>query len=618
MYGWMGKVLRVDLSNGKVFEEDLDPRIARLFVGGRGLGIERMLREVDPACDPLSPQNVLIMATGALTATKAPTGGRYMVMTKSPLTGSVTCSNSGGHFPAELKRAGVDMIVFQGKSPEPVYLWIEPGRAELRPAGHIWGKNTHKTDATIKSETAEGARVACIGPAGERGVLYASIMNDKDRAAGRSGVGAVMGSKNLKGVAALGGTDVPLFDAKGFGELVKGINKRFRENLKGAKHPLNVYGTAVTVMATQNFGVFPTRNFQQGTFEGWEELHGENLTRKYLVRAKACFNCPIGCGRVTKVEDPEFAGQGEGPEYETLYAMGSNCGIGNLAAVTKANYICNEMGMDTISYGSTLACAMELSERGHLPEADSGGKLRFGDVKSLVDFAYKTALREGFGDILAIGSHRMAEKYGHPELAMVAKKQEFAGYDPRGEQGMGLAYATSPVGASHMRGDPAYIELLGVPMLLDPLSCEGKAQLIKDWQNTFAIIDAAGLCVFFSVRNLVTPTRDILPQGIMELLNHATGAAYDLNEFVQCGERIFNAERLFMVRAGISAKDDTLPPRMLKEPLPDGPARGHVCRLPEMLQDYYRLRGWDKEGVPSREKLEELGLIQDSRNLQLG
>lgn len=608
MYGWRGKILRVDLTRGRVQEESLDPRIAKDFIGGRGMGIQRLLAEVDPNCNPLGPENVLIMAAGPLTGTKAPTGARYMVMTKSPLTGSVTCSNSGGQFPAELKKAGVDLISFHGQAAAPVYLWIDGEKAELRPAAHLWGKTTHETDAALQGETARGARVACIGPAGERGVLFASIMNDRDRAAGRSGVGAVMGSKMLKAVAVRGAGEVPLFDAKAFDEFVKKLNKRFRDNLKGGKHPLNLHGTAVTVMATQNFGVLPTRNFQQGTFEGWEEIHGENLTRKYLVRPKACFSCPIGCGRVTRVDDPEFRGEGEGPEYETVYSLGSNCGVANLAAVTKANYICNEMGMDTISMGSTIACAMELYERGYLPEADVGRALRFGDAHALVDLTLKTAQREGIGDLLALGSYRLAAHYGHPELAMVAKKQEFAGYDPRGEQGMGLAYATSPVGASHMRGDPAYIELLGVPMLLDPLSWDDKAELIKDWQDVFAIIDAAGLCVFFSVRNLVTPTRDIRPEGIMELLNAATGAGYDLEELVRAGERIFNAERLFMVKAGLSREDDTLPPRILREPLPDGPGQGSVCHLEEMLDPYYQVRGWDQNGIPTHEKLRELGL----------
>jgi aldehyde:ferredoxin oxidoreductase len=608
MYGWRGKILRVDLTRGKVQEEALDPSVARDFVGGRGLGIHYLLKGVDPHCEPLGSNNSLIMAAGPLTGTKAPTGARYMVMTKSPLTGSVTCSNSGGHFPAELKKAGLDAIIVEGQAPEPVYLWIDDGRAELRPAGHLWGKTTHATHDGMLAETAKSARTACIGPAGENGVLFASIMNDRDRAAGRSGVGAVLGSKRLKGVVVRGTGEVPLRDEKAFGEQVKKLLRRFRDALKGGKHPLNLHGTAVTVMATQNFGVLPTRNFQQGTFAGWEEIHGETLTRKFLVRPKACFSCPIGCGRVTRVDDREFRGAGEGPEYETVYALGSNCGVDNLAAVTKANYLCNEMGMDTITMGSTIACAMELFERGVIPEVDIGKPLRFGDARALVEFTLKTARKEGIGALLAQGSYRLAAHYGHPELAMVSKKQEFAGYDPRGEQGMGLAYATSPVGASHMRGDLAYIELLGVPMLVDPLTWEDKPQLVKDWQDVFAIIDAAGLCVFFTVRNLVTPTRDIRPQGIMELLNSATGAGYDLAELVQAGERIFNAERLFMVRAGLARKDDSLPPRMLKESMPDGPGRGSVCHLQEMLDRYYGIRGWDQDGIPTVEKLKQLGL----------
>ncbi|HYR01783.1 MAG TPA: aldehyde ferredoxin oxidoreductase C-terminal domain-containing protein, partial [Syntrophobacteria bacterium] len=395
---------------------------------------------------------------------------------------------------------------------------------------------------------------------------------------------------------------------KAFRDLVEKLNKKFRDSLKGGQHPLRLHGTAVTVMATQNYGVLPTRNFQQGTFEGWEGIHGETLTRKFLVRPKACFSCPISCGRVTKVDEPAFKGEGEGPEYETVYALGSDCGVDNLAAVTKANYLCNELGLDTITMGATIACAMELAERGDLPEAEAGRRLRFGDAQALVELTRMTGLREGFGDLLAEGSLRLATRYGHPELAMVAKGQEFAGYDPRGEQGMGLAYATSPVGASHMRGDPAYIELLGVPMLIDPLSWQDKGKLVKDWQDVFAIIDSAGLCVFFTVRNLVTPTRDIRPQGIMELLNAATGAGYDLDELVRAGERIFNTERLFLVRAGFNRKDDTLPPRMLKEPMPDGPGKGMVCHLEEMLEEYYPVRGWTPEGVPTPEKLRELGL----------
>ena len=310
---------------------------------------------------------------------------------------------------------------------------------------------------------------------------------------------------------------------------------------------------------------------------------------------------------MTKVDTPGFEGAGEGPEYETVYAMGSNCGIDHLAALTKANYICNEQGMDTITMGATIACAMEMSEKGYLTEADIGRPLSFGDAESLVALTAMTARREGFGDALAEGSLRLAARFGHPELAVTAKGQEFPGYEPRASQGMGLAYATSPIGASHMRGDPAYIEILGVPMLMDPLTWDDKPQLVKDWQDVFAVIDAAGVCVFFCVRNLCAPTKKIEPEGILELVNAATGADYTLAELTAAGERIFNAERLFLNRAGLTRKDDTLPMRILREPLPDGPAKGMVCHLDEMLAAYYPIRGWDDNGVPTTETLRLTG-----------
>ena len=608
MYGWRGKVLRIDLTRKKINEENLDPKTARDYIGGRGLGIYYLNREVNPKCDPLSPENLLIMATGPLTGTRAATGARYMVMTKSPLTGALTCSNSGGQFPAELKRAGFDAILFTGRSAKPVYLWMDRGKAELRDASHLWGKTTHETTSELLDATDSRAKVACIGPAGENMVLFASIMNDNDRAAGRSGVGAVMGSKNLKAVVVRGEGDIPLADEAGFKDFHTRILGRFNETIKESPPPLRVYGTAVTVGVTQGYGVLPTKNFQQGTFDGWKEISGETLTEKYLVRHRACYACPISCGRVTRVDEPNFEGEGEGPEYETIYAMGSSCMIDNLAAVTRANYICNELGIDTISMGVTIACAMELVDRGHLSEDEIGRPVKWGDGQALVDLTRMTGYREGFGDLLAEGSYRLAGRYGHPELAMVSKKQEFAGYEPRGEQGMGLAYATSPIGASHMRGDPAYFELLNVPTLIDPLEWKGKARLVKIWQDLFCIIDAAGLCVFFSIRNLVKPELEVPPEGILEYLNAATGACYTMDELIKAGERIFNAERMFLLRAGFSHKDDSLPPRLTQEPLPDGPAKGFVCHLDDMLVDYYQLRGWTADGVPAEDKLKELGL----------
>jgi aldehyde:ferredoxin oxidoreductase len=608
MHGWCGKVLRVNLSQGTVASEALDPRVARDYIGARGFGIYYLTREVNPTCDPLGPQNKIIMAAGPLTGTAAPTGARYVVTTKSPLTGAITCSNSGGNFPAELKKSGHDAIILEGASPRPVYLWIGHGAAELRPAEHLWGRSVPETDELLRRETDPKAKTAVIGPAGERKVLFAAIMNDRDRAAGRAGVGAVMGSKNLKAVAVKGDGEVSLADPEAF----KTANTRYRDAFKAKTKDnppaLRTHGTAITSVGTQAHGVFPTRNFQQGTFEGWEAIGGEELTRKYLVRPKPCFSCPIACGRVTRVPDGPFQGEGEGPEYETVYALGSNCGVDDLAALTKANYLCNELGLDTISMGCAIACAMELFEKGALSEADSGMPLLWGDGPTLVALTRMTAMREGFGDVLAEGSLRLAARYGRPELAMTSKGLDFAGYDPRGVQGLGLNYATSPIGGSHMRGDTAYFELLGVPIAVDPLTWEDKPPVVVKWQDLFAVIDAAGLCVFFSVRYLVEQDLMVKPVGITELLNGATGAGFSPEEVERVGERIFNAERLFLVAAGFGRAQDTLPPRITREPMPSGPAKGMVCHLEEMLVPYYRLRGWTPEGVPTEQKLRELGL----------
>lgn len=605
---WEGNILRVNLQTGQIINESLSTQIIKDFIGARGLGIYYLLNEVDPCCDPLGPDNKLIMSTGPLTGTKAPTGARYVVTCKAPLSGAIAVSNSGGMFPAELKKTGFDAIIIEGQSEAPVYLWIDGNEVYLRKADHIWGKTVPETDAILRSETDENAKTSVIGPAGENLVLFASIMNDRDRAAGRGGVGAVMGSKRLKGIVVRGNQKVPLFDRNQFNVQTKKYRDQFKAFTKDNPSPLRQHGTAVTVVGTQKHGVFPTHNFQTGQFEGWEKIYGVTLTEKYLVKPKACFGCPIACGRQTCIPDGPYKGEGEGPEYETIYALGSDCGIDDLAALTKANYLCNELGLDTISMGSAVACAMELFEKEYLTSEDVGRDLVWGDGQILVDLVGHTAYRQGFGDTLAQGSLRLATKYKHPELAMVSKGLDFAGYDPRGAQGMGLAYATSPIGASHMRGDPAYFELLGVPFPVDPLVWEGKAEVVARWQDIFAIIDAAGLCVFFSIRYLVESELDIKPRPIQELINAATGADYTLAELEAAGERITTAERLFLTRAGFSRKDDSLPPRITQEPMPKGPAAGMVCHLDQMLDAYYKTRQWDDNGIPLTKKLEALNL----------
>lgn len=610
MFGWRGKILRVNLTKGIVHEEELDPQVAKDYIGGRGLGIWLLNKELDPKCDPLSPANIMVMATGPLTGTGAPTGARYSVMTKSPLSGGITCSNSGGKFPTELKRSGFDAVVVEGRSAKPVYLWVNDGTFELRNAEHLWGMTTHETTNQLITETDAKAKVACIGPAGEKKVLFAAIMNDKDRAAGRSGVGAVMGSKNLKALVVRGTQKVQLADPDRFKEFNRQVLGQFNEEAKVTPIGLRINGTAGVVMATQNFGVLPTKNWQQGTFDGWEKIDGRELTKTHLVTNSACFSCPIGCGRKTKVDDPQFAGEGEGPEYETVYAMGSNCLVDNLPAVLKANYICNELGMDTITMGATVGCAMELVDRGYISEEEVGRSLKWGDAEALVELTRMTGYREGFGDKLAEGSYRLAESCGHPELAMVSKKQEFPGYDPRGAQAMGLAYATSPIGGSHMRGDPAYFELFGIPKPIDRLEWKGKAKPTQAFQDHSAIIDSAGLCIFFTVRNLVEKDLDIAPTGILEYMNAATGANYTLEELSEAGQRVINIERLFLVKAGFTRKDDSLPKRLTEEPMLEGPSKGHVCHLEEMLDEYYVARDWTPEGVPTPEKLAKLGITK--------
>ncbi|MEM5776272.1 MAG: aldehyde ferredoxin oxidoreductase N-terminal domain-containing protein, partial [Anaerolineaceae bacterium] len=354
MYGWHGKLLRVNLSKLSWQEEPIDPKVLRDYLGGRGLAVHYISKMMDPKADPFSPENPLIMATGPLTATPAPTGNRYMVITKSPLTGALSNSNSGGYFPTEMKRTGFDMFIFEGKAEKPVYLWVNDGQVEIRSAGHLWGKTVPVTDSTLLAETDPKAKVACIGPAGENLVRVSSIMNDVGRAAGRSGVGAVMGSKNLKAVVVRGSREPALYQPEEMKTFCSEMSKRIGDIYK-AGAAMRVYGTSYVPPITNELGILPTRNFQSGQFEGIEGLMPEVLRQKYLVRNKACYRCPIACGRVTKVDEGKYKGEGEGPEYETIAAMGSDCGIDSMAAVTVANYICNELGLDTISTGMTIA-----------------------------------------------------------------------------------------------------------------------------------------------------------------------------------------------------------------------------------------------------------------------
>ncbi len=600
MNGWTGKILRIDLTSGKISEEATDPAVARLYIGARGMGTRYYFNEVDPGLDPFSPDNKLIFAPGPFTGTFAPSAGRYDVITKGPLNGTIAASNSGGSFGSELKYAGYDMVIIEGKAKKPVYIWLRDGHAELRDAAHLWGANVPDTTDRLRAETDDEAKVACIGPAGEKLVLFACIMNEMHRAAGRSGVGAVMGSKNLKALAVAGTGGVTAADPAGFREAVLKSRRKIQEHPVGGQG-LKAYGTDVLVNILNSVGSLPTRNFHDGYFPTADKVGGETLAANQLVRPKGCYSCIISCGRVTRVTDKRYEGYGEGPEYEAAWAYGPDCGIDNLDAVTKANFLCNELGLDSITMGATIACAMDMFEDGVLTLKDTDGKpLRFGDADAIVELTRRTAYREGFGNKLAEGSYRLAASHGHPEYSMTVKKQEMPAYDPRGIQGIGLHYATGNRGGDHVRGYTIAVEVLGSPVKIDQYETKDKPQWVKTFQDLTAALDSSGACLF--------STFGLGADELAEMLSALTGVPYPTAEFMKAGERIWNMERLFNLKAGLTGKDDTLPQRLLKDPIKTGPSKGRVNELGKMLPEYYALRGWDKNGVPTEAKLKELGL----------
>jgi len=612
---WTRKILRVDLTSGSIREEPLNMDWAKTYLGQRGLATKYLCEEIDPTCDPLGSDNKLIMTTGPLTGTTASTGGRYSVVTKSPLTNCVACSNSGGFIGAELKMAGWDMIIFEGKSPRPVYLFVENERAELIDAGDLWGKSAWATDEMIHARYQDPLiRIACVGRAAEKGCLYAAIINDLHRAAGRSGVGTVMASKNLKAVAIRGTLGVGnVKDPAAFATAVAAGKKVLAESAVTGEG-LPKYGTNVLMNVINESGAMPTRNMREVQFEGASKISGEAMHeprksdgKPNLVTNAACFGCTIACGRISTIDrkhytiqnKPEYWGASGGLEFEAAWALGSDIGVDDLDALTYANFICNEDGFDPISFGSTLAAAMELYENGVISKEQTGGlELKFGSAQALTTAAELTARGEGFGLELGLGSKRLCEKYGHPELSMTVKGQEFPAYDPRGIQGMGLAYATSNRGACHLRGYTVASEVMGIPEKTDPLEIAGKPELVKAFQDATAVFDSSGLCVFTSFAWTID---DIQPQ-----IAAACEGEWSTQQLLELGERIWNLERGFNLKAGVTGADDTLPKRLLNDAAQTGPAKGLAARLDEMLPHYYEIRGWDAQGVPTKDTLTRL------------
>jgi aldehyde:ferredoxin oxidoreductase len=612
---WARKILRVDLTKGTCKSEPLNMKWAQDYLGQRGLATKYFCEEVDPKVDPLSPANKLIFATGPLTGTMASTGGRYSVITKGPLTGAIACSNSGGYWGAELKSAGWDMIIFEGKAPKPVYLHIENDKAELVPAGDLWGKTVWDTEAFLKKRYQDPQMcVSSIGRAGEAQVLYAAVVNDLHRAAG---VGTVMGSKNLKAIAVRGTLGVGnIAQPAEFMKATFAAKKVLADNAVTGQG-LPKYGTQVLMNVINEVGALPTRNHRDVQFESASKISAEAMHEKRptdgkanLVTNQACFGCTIACGRISKLDEthfsvvnkPQYWGASGGLEYESAWALGADLGVGDLEAVTYANFVCNEDGMDPISFGATVAAAIELYDLGLIKESEVGFPLTFGSAEVLTRLVEMTARGEGFGKLIGLGSKRLCEKYGRPELSMTVKGQEFPAYDSRGIQGMGLTYATSNRGACHLRSYTVASEILGIPVKTDPLTTEGKPALVKAFQDATSVFDSSGLCIFTS---FAWTLADVQPQ-----LQTACEGDWSMDKLNLLGERIWNMEKQFNLAAGFTRKDDDLPKRLKTEPAKTGPAKGLVNGIDKMLPEYYQLRGWTAEGVPTKETLARLGLAR--------
>jgi aldehyde:ferredoxin oxidoreductase len=625
--GYAGQVLEVNLTRGKAAPKPMDKRLAREYLGGAGFCSRVLYDEVGPCTASLSPANVLVFATGPLTGTLFPQASRYVVAAKSPLTGIWGEAHAAGHWAAELKFAGYDAIIFRGRSPRPVYLWIDDGYAELRDAKQVWGHTTHETDSMIKEELGdEEIKIAYIGQAGENLVRFACVMNDLDRAAARSGMGAVMGSKHLKAIAIRGTRDLKIARPRNYLKLMDKLHAKMLADpfTQGRAD----YGTPSLIELMNEIGRLPTYNLQTGVFEHADKIGGKIIRRKYLVKARADFSCLQRCGRYTCVPNGPYAYIGGSPEFESLCSQGSRCGISNVEALLYAHHICNLYGMDTISCGAVIAWAMECYQRGILTKKDTGGlELKWGDHAVMVELTRMIAFRKGFGELLAEGSYRAAQKLGRgsKRYVMHVKRQEIAAQDGRGQKSMGLANATAARGADHLYAfpvldevgfDKAIRERFGakyLPEIADKLNPKYKGLMVKENEDFAVVVESVGICKYGT---MIPPT--FFYPDVLEALNATTGMGFTERELRTIGERIVNLNRMFNVREGITSKDDTLPDRLTKEPAPAGPCKGHVVELDRMLREYYKLRGWDlKTGFPTEAKLRKLGLSFAIKDLKL-
>ena len=595
------KVAHIDLSRGRVEMRPAPQDWVRKYIGGRGLGVRYVL-ENGPQVDPLSPDNILCFMTGPLTGTEANMSGRWAAVTKSPLTGTVTDSHQGGWAGARLRWAGFDGLVFEGRAEPPVYVLIEDGAISLCDASEVWGKGIHETVEFMKERYGEKDLSVCaIGPAGENRVRYAAWVNENDRAFGRGGTGAVGGSKGLKAIvirAQLQKSTVE--DPEAWKQARRAAQKLIldEKNITSPKKGgLSVYGTNVLTNVTNNIGALPTRNSLETSFgERAERISGEYVVENLLVDSPTCHACPVACKKEVEIKEGPYADlRMESVEYESVWALGSNCGNDDIGSVAKIIDQCNDYGLDPIELGNAYSVYMEATEKGYLNTGQQS--LDWGDHAAMAELTERVARRSGIGDVLAEGAARTGAHFGHPEIAMTVKGQAVAAYEPRGMKGMGLSYATSNRGACHLRAYVAASELGVVPITADPLAWRGKAELVKLFQDVAAFSDSLDLCKFSAFA--------VGPDEYAQLYAAAMGIEFSSDDLLEAGERIYTLERHFNNLAGFREGSDTLPDRFTKEPSPSAGSKGHVCELDLMLEEYYASRGWE-DGVVPESKLEEL------------
>lgn len=604
MYGRTGRCLRVNLTKGKHLVEEIAPELLDKFIGGRGLGVKVYSDEVDPQTDPLGSENKLIFVSGPLVGTGAISGASCNVVTKSALSGTIACAKMRGHFGAELKFAGFDMIVVEGRAESPVILSILDDKINIRPALEYWGRSTSETEVMYKENlddkwAARETHLVSVGPAGERLVPLANVINDGFLSVGGAGIGAVMGSKNLKAIAVKGNHSLLIADSDRFVRVVTNLINKLN-SAPFTSHSMSAWGSAFFIDLCYQKGMLPQKNFQSAAFVDSKDIGTEALSNTFALRSSGCFACPIACIKKTAVNYPFFKGKGMAPTYWAIGALGLNCAVRDMATIGIAHMICAEMGLDPIAAGGTVATAMELVEK-EIADRDSLKlEFRFGQGEDLLQALTLMATKKGHAKRIGKGGQALAEEYGQSKRFMGVKGLSMAAFDPRAIQGMGLHFATCNYGPHHLYAYTFIEEVLGVHEELDPLTTEGKPELVKRYQDMAAIMDSLGLCNW--------PLMGLKFNNLVPMINSCLGTEYRADDLLRIGERIWNQERLYNMKAGFDHAHDTLPERFQKEPIPDGPAQGQISKVDEMLPVYYELRGWSEKGEPRAAILEALEL----------